>query len=101
MTQILDQYQPGYNYLHIGTASGTAQISTVAGILYSVTINQKGSASALVTLYDNTAGSGTIIGIIDPTVTVQTLFYETAVQKGIFFSSTGAANTGDFTFSYK
>jgi hypothetical protein len=100
MTQILDQYQPGYKFLHVGTASGTAAVSTVAGLLYSVTINQKGSASSLVTLYDNTAGSGTIIGIIDPTVTVQTLFFEASVKNGIFFSSTGAANTGDFTITY-
>jgi hypothetical protein len=101
MTQVLDQYQPGYSFAHVGTASTALQISTVAGILYSVCINQKGSASSLVTLYDNTAGSGTIIGIIDPTVNVQTLFYECAVQKGIYFSSAGAAATGDFTITYK
>lgn len=52
----------GYNYSNI-TGQATTVIKTGEGILHAITFN-KPTATATVTLYDNTAASGTKIGTI-------------------------------------
>jgi hypothetical protein len=49
------------------TANGTTVIKTGAGILRSVTITASGGSSNSLTLYDNTAGSGTVIADFNTT----------------------------------
>ena len=44
------------------------RLSKAAGVLKRVTVNTLGSALNTCTIYDNTAGSGTIIAVIDPTL---------------------------------
>lgn len=73
---VVEQFQPGYenntinraivqqsnSYTNI-TSATTTQIKGAAGFLHRITINAA-VASATVTIYDNTVGSGTKIGTI-------------------------------------
>lgn len=52
----------GYSYSNI-TSQATTVLRTGAGILHTITFN-KPTATSVVTIYDNTAGSGTTIGTI-------------------------------------
>jgi len=49
-----------YNYRRIN-ANGTTTLQTGGGVLRSVTIAVVGAAANVLTIYDNTAGSGTVI----------------------------------------
>jgi hypothetical protein len=49
-------------------ANATTVIQSGAGRLHSITINTVGASSNTCTVYDNTAGSGTIIATIDTTI---------------------------------
>ena len=55
-------YPPTQSYTNITTDTGT-QIKSAAGYLFSVVVNTAG-ASTTATIYDNTACSGTTIGIV-------------------------------------
>jgi hypothetical protein len=58
-------YSPnGYTHL---AANATTTIKSGAGTLRGVTVGTKGATGNTLTLYDNTAGSGTVIGVIDTT----------------------------------
>ena len=52
------------SFCHITTNTTTA-VKSSAGVLRRIVINTKGSSSNTLTIYDNTSGSGTTIGIID------------------------------------
>ncbi len=51
-------------YAHIA-AAGTTTVKAAPGVLGSVVVNKAGDAAATVTVYDNTAGSGTVVAVID------------------------------------
>lgn len=61
-------------YTHI-SSNATTTCKSGSGTLYAVVINTKGASSNTATLYDNTAGSGTIIAGIDTTAVTGTLAY--------------------------
>jgi hypothetical protein len=89
-----------YNYLNIVLAAPTTTVVKAAeGTLHSITFN-KPVATGVFTLYDNTAGSGTVIG----TITVPasplpvTLTYDIHFKVGLTIVSATAAN--DITVSY-
>lgn len=102
MTQFLDQYEAPFTYAHVATATGTvtANIKAAAGALYAVNVNSKATAAAPLTIFDSTSASGTIIGVIDPTVNVQTLFFNCAFKNGLSYQSATASTSGDYTFIY-
>jgi hypothetical protein len=54
----------GAKYNNINTNSTTV-VSTVPCVLRRVVINNAGASSNVATIYDNTAGSGTIVAVID------------------------------------
>ena|ERR1700761_9570592 len=54
--------QAGHKYAHQNGA-GTLQVKALAGYLDSVIFNQGASAATMI-IYDNTAGSGTIIASV-------------------------------------
>lgn len=109
---ILDQWGAGYAYSHAGTYSMTVTASSVTlvavksspGILHYVSVNQKaGNAGGTCTIYDNTAASGTIIGVIDCSQQVTTMFYDVAAATGITIAL-GTTTTGvgpDLTFCFQ
>lgn len=63
-----DPSQPGYSYQNI-TSTATTTIRSGQGVLHEICINKYG-VSGTIAVYDNTAGSGTLIGTITDTATV-------------------------------
>lgn len=61
-----------YKYTHI-TTDATTTLKSGGGILHTICINNP-TATATVTIYDNTAGSGTVIGVITEAATTQGCF---------------------------
>lgn len=88
----------GYSYANI-TGQSTTVAKTGAGILHTITFNNP-TATAVVTVYDNTAGSGTVIG----TITVPsspmpvTLTYDAAFATGLTVKTATASS--DITVTY-
>jgi hypothetical protein len=88
----------GINYTHIN-GNGTTTPKSSAGVLHSIVINTKGASANTVTVYDNTAASGTIIAVIDTTAQVQTLIYDVQFNTGLtVVVATGTA--ADITISW-
>lgn len=84
--------------VHI-TTNATTTVKTGQGMLHSITINTKGASANVATVYDNTAGSGTVLAVIDTTSGVQTLFYDVVFQTGLtVVTATGTA--ADLTVAY-
>lgn len=57
----------GSSFSHIST-NATTTVKSGAGVLKRITINSNGGTLNTATVYDNTAGSGTIIAVIDTTL---------------------------------
>jgi hypothetical protein len=100
MTAINTGVIPGYNYTNIVLAAPTTTVvKSTPGILHSITFN-KPTATTVVTVYDNIAASGTIIG----TITVPasplpvTLTYDISFNTGLTFVTATAAS--DITVSF-
>jgi len=73
--------QPAYTPLNI-TATGTNAIRTGGGLLHGVTINTT-AASAVLTLYNNTAGSGSKIATINCAAGQNSLVYDATFDVGL------------------
>ncbi|MDD4110218.1 MAG: hypothetical protein PHS54_01545 [Clostridia bacterium] len=92
-----------FKYSNITLAAPTTTVvKTGEGVLHSITIN-KAVASGTITIYDNTAGSGTKIGTITMPETLlknqETLIYDVAFTKGLtIVTATGAQ---DITIAYR
>ena len=82
------------------TTKTTTVVKSGAGILHSVTVNTKGSGSNTGVIYDNTAGSGTVIASIDPTAAVGTLVYDLAFATGLTIV-TATGTQADLTITYR
>jgi len=84
---------------HITTAATTI-LKNTPGKLHSITVNTTAVATSTITIYDNTAGSGTVIGIITSSSGLQltTLKYNVPFNVGLTIVSTGA---WDLTISYE
>jgi hypothetical protein len=79
------------NYTH-ANANGATSIKTGAGLLAQVTINTKGATGNTLTIYDNTAASGTVIAVIDTTSQVTTLIFDVGFTVGLTIAlATGTA----------
>lgn len=84
------------------TSATTTTHKSGSGLLHSVTVN-KAVATATITMYDNTAGSGTVIGTItfgaallsDPPICA---VYDVNFSTGLTVVTSGAT---DVTFSYR
>lgn len=81
-------------------ANGTTTAKSGAGVLHSVTINTKGAASNVLTLYDNTAGSGTKIATIDTTVAFGTILLDVVFSTGLT-AVLGTGTAADVTLAYR
>lgn len=89
----------GYSF-HRSASNATTTIKSGAGVLKRVTVNTLGSASNTCTIYDNTAGSGTIIAVIDPTLAQGTFEYDLVFSTGLtIVTATGSA--ADLTLVYQ
>ena len=85
------------SYTHITTLTTTV-VKAAAGVLHTVCISTP-AATATVTLYDNTAASGTVIAVITSYAAVPTcLEYDVVFTTGLTAVSATAA--GDITISF-
>lgn len=91
--------EDSHKFVHLTTAA-TTTVKSGAGMLKRVVINL--GTGTLITMYDNTAASGTVIGIINPPAT-NTFVEPRAVEYDINFS-TGltivTTGTWDLTIVY-
>lgn len=86
-------------YARISTNATTA-VKSGAGELHSICINTKGATANTATVYDNTAGSGTIIAVVDTTSNVGCLTYNLGFATGLtIVTATGTAP--DMTVTYR
>lgn len=84
-----------YSYSHIATNTTTVVKST-PGFLHSITVNT--TAAGAITVYDNTAGSGTVIAILKSSVVEGTYTFDVTCTTGITVVTAAAS---DITVSYR
>ncbi len=92
-----------FNYLNIVLAAPTTTVvKSGVGLLHAININ-KAAASGVITIYDNTVGSGTLIGTITMPATLLasqvTLLFDVAFSVGLTIVTATAAQ--DLTVSYR
>lgn len=92
-------YYPVYAAAHISTNTTTTALSG-AGVLHAICINDQGAASNIATVYNNTAGSGTVLAVIDTVTATGCLVYDIATSTGITVV-TGTGTAGDLTVAYR
>lgn len=71
------------------TTSTTTTIKSGGGVIHGVTINSKGTIASTVTIYDNTAASGTKIATIDSLNLSGSFFYDAGFSTGLTVVTTG------------
>jgi len=86
-----------YNYTHIN-AAGTVVVKSGPGHLHTVSVNTIG-ATVTLTIYDNTAGSGSIIALITPDF-VDSNIYDVAFNTGLTVVTT-ATTPGSYTLAWR
>lgn len=89
----------GHKYLNITTAT-TTTVKSGAGKLNLISINKKGTGTSTIAIYDNTAGSGTLIGTIDSTNLSNAFYYECNFSTGLTLVTSGTA-APDVTVVYQ
>lgn len=73
------------NYYRVAS-NASFNVGSLPVKLKSVTVNTKGAAANILTLYDNALGnnSGNVIAVIDTVnISSQTLFYDVLTRKGL------------------
>lgn len=91
--------EAGRSFNHISTAA-TTTVKSGAGFLHSITVNALGTVASSATIYDNTAGSGTVIAIINTLNLSGTFTYDIAFSTGLTIVTTGTV-APDITVSYR
>lgn len=80
----------GWSFTNISTST-TTTVKSGAGTLHLVAVNTLGTVASTVTIYDNTAGSGTIIAIINSLTLSGSFTYDIAFSTGLTVVTTGTA----------
>lgn len=84
-----------FSYSNI-TSATTTTVKSGAGFVHAITVNT--TAAGAITIYDNTAGSGTKIGTLKASVGEQTFFYNASFGTGLTIVTAAAS---DITVSYR
>lgn len=88
------------SFLNI-TSATTTVLKPGPGNLHHILVNKKGTVSATVTIYDNTAGSGTVIGTIDLTTANPGAAAEYDVDANVGITIVTAGSNIDITAVYE
>lgn len=80
-------------YVHLDGSAQTVVCKSGAGTLHRLTISTKGNPSSTVTLYDNTAASGTVITVANTADAPGTLEYGVEFSTGL--TAVATASSGD------
>jgi len=89
----------GWTASNITTATTTV-VKSGAGVLHLVNVNTKGTVASTVTVYDNTAASGTKLATIDSLNLSGPFQYDVSFVTGLTVVTTGTA-APDITVSYR
>jgi len=92
-------YPFGHSYTHISTSTTTV-VKSGAGVLHNISINTLGTVASTTTIYDNTAGSGTVIGVINSLTLSGAFILDIAFSTGLTIVTTGTV-APDVTVSYR
>jgi hypothetical protein len=92
-------YPFGHSYAHISTAT-TTTVKSGAGVLHNISVNTLGTVASTCTVYDNTAGSGTIIAVINTLSLSGAFVLDVAFSTGLTLVTTGTV-APDITVSYR
>lgn len=77
-----------YTNAYISTAT-TTTLKSGHGQLHSITVSE--TAAGTVTVYDNTAGSGTVIAVLKASIAEQTYFFDVSFNTGLTVVTAGAS----------
>lgn len=77
-----------YSNQYISTAT-TTSIKTGHGVLHSITVGE--TAAGAITVYDNTAGSGTVLAVLKASVAEQTFVFDVSFNTGLTVVTAGAS----------
>lgn len=91
--------ETGRTFCHISTAT-TTTCKSGAGYLHTLTVNGLGTVASTTTVYDNTAGSGTVIAVINTLAGQESYMYDVAFATGLTLVTTGTV-APDITVSYR
>lgn len=103
MAQVPYNAPVGLSYKHINTAATTV-VKSFGGLLQGINVNGTPGATETVTIYDNTAASGTEIGVVAlATTTVAPSFIPFGVNGVQFVTGLTIVTTGttDLTVVYR
>lgn len=89
----------GNSLCHIATAA-TTTCKTGAGMIHTLTVNSLGTVASLTKIYDNTAGSGTVVASINTLAGQTTYLYDISFSTGLTVVTTGTV-APDITVSYR
>jgi hypothetical protein len=78
----------------------TTTVKSGAGVLKRIVVNKVGASSNTCTIYDNTSGTGTIIGTIDPVYTQMVFEYDLVFSTGLTIV-TANGTAADLTIVYQ
>jgi len=81
-------------------ASQTVTLKTSAGVLRKVIVGNFGASGALITFYDNTVGSGTVIAKINTSSVLGQLVYDIPFVNGLTYTTSSKA-PGDITLTFE
>lgn len=79
---------PKYSTAYISTAT-TTTVKSGAGVLHSITLGE--TAAGTITIYDNTAGSGTILCVLKASIVEQTFTFNIDFATGLTIVTAGAS----------
>lgn len=88
---------PGYFHIN---SNGTNIIKRGPGILHRIVIGTRGLGANAATIYDNSAGSGTVISIVDSITTIGTLEMGCKFDTGLTVVTAGGT-AGDIVIVYE
>lgn len=81
-------YPLGHSATYISSAT-TTTCKTGAGVLTTIVLGE--TAAGTITIYDNTAGSGTIIAVLKASIVEQTFTFNTAFATGLTIVTVAAS----------
>lgn len=99
LTNNVMKVEQRFSYTHISTAT-TTTVKSGAGFLHNLVVNTLGTVASTCTIYDNTAGSGTVIGVINTLALGGTFSFDVSFSTGLTLVTTGTV-APDITVSYR
>lgn len=89
LTNNVTKVEERFSYVHITTAT-TTNVKSGAGFLHLIVINT--TAAGAITIYDNTAASGTTIAIFAASATIGTYLYDVSFTTGLTVVTAAASD---------